>query len=198
MDATTIKPIVNSGTGAGGAKTNENGKAFEQKTENESRLLEKGFIKHRIPTHKGKNDFYLEKVIDATKKIVYMTQGGLKSYFSYFLQKELLRHPDEAYLYCDGNTSILKILEKKNQNTDGSVDTKLLAANGFVDEYEFCLGSGYKIEYGFCLSEFLKKEVLSDKLKGRCIRNYFAKHNITILFGDDANYYETLDAWLQL
>ena len=37
--------ISNRGTGAGGAKTNENGKTFEELTNNESRLVSKGFNK---------------------------------------------------------------------------------------------------------------------------------------------------------
>ena len=38
----------NKGTGAGGANTNKNGKSFEEKTNNESRLLNKGFIRENI------------------------------------------------------------------------------------------------------------------------------------------------------
>ena len=36
--------IINKGTGAGGAKTNYYGKKFEEKTNNQSRLLENGYI----------------------------------------------------------------------------------------------------------------------------------------------------------
>jgi len=38
--------IVNKGTGAGGANTNYYGKKFEEKTNNQQRLLEMGYIKH--------------------------------------------------------------------------------------------------------------------------------------------------------
>ena len=37
--------INNKGTGAGGAKTNHNGKNFDDKTDNEQRLLENGYTK---------------------------------------------------------------------------------------------------------------------------------------------------------
>ena len=36
--------IINKGTGAGGVKTNYNGKKFEEKTNNQLRLLENGYI----------------------------------------------------------------------------------------------------------------------------------------------------------
>jgi len=42
LQSSTI--IINKGTGAGGANTNINGKKFEKKTSNQSRLLEQGYI----------------------------------------------------------------------------------------------------------------------------------------------------------
>ena len=189
-------PIINKGTGAGGANTNLNGKSFEKKTENESRLLSNGFVRNPIPGKKGINDFYLEKVESPTKRIVYLTQGGLKSYFKHFLNKEMCRSPDEAYLFCEGDSYTLKILEKKNQNTEGSVDTKLLAGRGFIDEYEYLLGENYTVQYAFCISDFLKKSVVADTPKSRALRHINQKYGIVVLFGDDTNYYETLDAWI--
>ena len=195
-ESTAPIPIQNKGTGAGGANTNLNGKTFEKKTENESRLLSNGFARKPIPGKKGIHDFYLEKVESADKRIVYLTQGGLKSYFKHFLNKEMCRSPDEAYLFCNGDSYTLKILEKKNQNTEGSVDTKLLAGRGFIDEYEYLLGENYTVQYGFCISDFLKKSYVADIPKSRALRYINQKYGIAVLFGDDANYYETLDAWI--
>ena len=45
--------LSNRGTGAGGAQTNANGKAFEEKT---CHLPYLGATKHAIPDKKGKND----------------------------------------------------------------------------------------------------------------------------------------------
>lgn len=39
-----MSKLLNKGTGAGGAKTNYHGKKFEEKTNNQSRLLENGYI----------------------------------------------------------------------------------------------------------------------------------------------------------
>ena len=112
------QPTINKGTGAGGSNTNVNGKSFENKTLNESRLLlQFGFERKNIPglCAKAKNGYYLIKQISLTESIVYLTQGGLKAYFKHFFGKEMCRCPDEAYLFTrDNGNHILKILEKKN------------------------------------------------------------------------------------
>lgn len=188
--------IQNKGTGAGGAKTNVNGKSFEEKTNNESRLLSNGFVRTPIPGCSGKYGFYLVKEISPSESITYLTQGGLKAYFAHFFKKEMCRSPDEAYLFRNGDTYTLKILEKKNQNTAGSVDTKLLAGKGFIDEYKFLLGEQFTVRYAFCISAFLKKEYIANCPKSQALRHINQTYGITVLFGDDANYFETLDAWI--
>lgn len=186
----------NRGTGAGGANTNVNGKSFENKTDNQERLLSNGFIRKIIPGYNTKYGFYLVKDISSTESITYITQGGLKAYFTHFFKKDMCRSPDEAYLFRNGDTYTLKILEKKNQNTAGSVDTKLLAGKGFIDEYEFLLGENFKVQYAFCISAFLKKDYNADCIKAKALRHINKKYGIAVLFGDDDNYYETLDVWI--
>ena len=204
---------INKGTGAGGSNTNVNGKSFEMKTSNEPRLLQSGFVRKNIPGvgDKIKNGFYYEKQITPTTTVVYLTQGGLKAYFKHFFGKEMCRCPDEAYLFeqkdgDDGVSYTLKILEKKNQNTSGSVDTKLLAGKAFIDEYIYCLGGDgdgdgdsetvFKVEYAFCINEFLKKDYIADTKKSKALRFIHKKDGISVLFGDDTDYFDTLDAWL--
>ena len=182
--------MANRGTGAGGANTNVFGKLFEHKTNNESRLIDAGFVRKNIPGKRGVYDYYLEK-----ENIVYLTQGGLKSYFAHFFDKPMVRCPDEAYLFL-GQRNKLKILEKKNQNVAGSVDTKLLAARGFIDEYEYLLGDQFEVHYGFCISSFLKKDYIKDCEKSKALRYINQKHGISVLFGDDDDYFETLDTWI--
>jgi len=188
--------VQNRGTGAGGANTNINGKSFEKNTENESRLISNGFVRKTIPGHTTKYGFYLVKELSPTESITYLTQGGLRLYFGHFLKKEMCRSPDEAYLFRHGDKYVLKILEKKNQNTAGSVDTKLLAGKGFIDEYEYLLGENFSVRYAFCISAFLKNDYISDCIKSRALRHINKKYDIAVLFGDDENYYETLDAWI--
>ena len=188
--------VVNRGTGAGGANTNATGIAFETKTDNESRLLNSGWVKKPIPGAKGKYAYYLEKIIDADNTICYMTQNGLKSYCKHFHNKDLFREPDEAYLFRNGTQYTLRVLEKKNQNGAGSVDTKLCAGQWFKDEYKECLGDGFTIEYAFCVSSYLKKEYLSDTPKFRTMRKLHSGQSVRMLFGDDNDYFTTLDTWL--
>ena len=52
--------------------------------------------------------------------------------------------------------SLIKILEKKEQNVEGSVETKLWSGPSLKREYELVLGNDFKVHYGFCVSEFLK------------------------------------------
>ena len=189
--------ILNRGTGAGGANTNINGISFEKKTDNEPRLLANGFVRKPIPHTKAKYGYYLEKEVGPDQTITYLTQSGLKLYFKQFLNNEdMCREPDEAYLFKNGDKYTLKILEKKNQNTEGSVDTKLLAGQGFVEEYEFILGPNFTVKYAFCISEFLKKDYISDRKKSQALRHINHKHGIAVLYGDDENYFDSLDEWI--
>ena len=194
----TPTAIINKGTGAGGANTNFTGKSFEQKTENETRLLASGFIRKQIPgCEKAKTGYYLVKeTTNPDQSIVYLTQGGLKAYFNHFFKKEMCRHPDEAYLFRNGDNYTLKILEKKNQNGSGSVDTKLLAGLGFIKEYEILLGEGFAVNYAFCISSFMKKDYVADCVKSKALREINKTYGIAVLFGEDPDYYETLDTWI--
>ena len=188
---------VNKGTGAGGSNTNLFGKKFEDKTNNEVRLLEQGFIKHTI--NKTKCGYYLEKEFPhEQKKIVFVLQTGLKIYMKEKFDIELFRCPDEAYIitYNTGITEI-KILEKKEQNVEGSVETKLWSCPSLKREYELVLGDEFNVTYGLCVSEFLEKKFLSKEDKKYSILNQILQeHDIEILFGDIDNYFEELDAWV--
>lgn len=187
----------NRGTGAGGANTNVTGKSFEQKTENETRLLANGFVRKQIPGCKNNSEssFYLIKETGPTESIVYLTQYGLVKYFKHFFKKEMCRRPDEAYLFRNGDKYTLKVLEKKNQNMSGSVDTKLLAGIGFIKVYEYHIkNENFTVRYAFCISDFLKKDYISEK--SEALRHINQTYGIAVLFGDDPNYYETLDVWV--
>jgi hypothetical protein len=186
-----MEGIQNRGTGAGGSKTTLNGGNFETKTDNEPRLIANGFIKGCIPGKKGKHDYIVEK-----DEILFMKQNGVKNYMKLKFEKEIIRKPDEAYLIQRDGRMILKILEKKNQNGDGSVEDKLCNAGYFLKEYKACLGDDFEVEYAYCLSSFLQKKYLSSQKKFEIMRKIHADEGITVLFGDDEDYFATLDEWI--
>jgi hypothetical protein len=77
-----VQPIIiNKGTGAGGANTNYYGKQFEDKTNNQQRLLEMGYTKNSF-TKKPKKayDYYLSKTFE-DKTVVFVLQNGVKNVY---------------------------------------------------------------------------------------------------------------------
>ena len=185
----------NKGTGAGGANTNKNGKKFEEKTSNRERLLEMGFIEN--VRQKGNPRFvYLHKIMEEYS-IVFVEQGYLKKYIKHNYNIDLFRNPDEAYIieYNDGR-KVIKILEKKAQNVDGSVETKLWSGPSLKREYEIVLEELFEVEYCFCVSEFLQKKILSNDKKYVILNTILQESNIPVLFGDDENYFDILDKWI--
>jgi hypothetical protein len=180
---TAIAAIINKGTGAGGANTNYYGKQFEEKTNNEKKLLEIGYtlIKKTIKAY----DYYLSKTFE-DKTVVFALQNGVKHYMKNKYNIDLFRCPDEAYIIeCTSGRKIIKILEKKEQNVEGSVETKLWSGPSLKREYELILGPEFEVFYGFCVNNFLKNKIISNEKKYTTLN--------TIL--EDENYFETLDTW---
>lgn len=188
--------IINKGTGAGGANTNLYGKKFEDKTNNQERLVEIGYVKNIYAKKQKKaNDYYLSKTFE-DKTVVFVLQNGLKTYMKYKYNIDMFRCPDEAYIieYTSGR-KVIKILEKKEQNVEGSVETKLWSGPSLKREYELVLDGKFEVYYGFCISEFLKKKLISNDKKYTILNTIFQENNIEVLFGDDENYFETIDTW---
>lgn len=196
---TTTTSMANRGAGAGGANTNYYGKQFEEHTNNQPRLLEFGYTTHRITHGKQKEkvyDYYLSKTFD-DKTVTFVMQNGLKSYMKLKYDVDLFRCPDEAYI-IEYNTGkiVVKILEKKEQNVSGSVETKLWSGPSLKREYELVLGNKFEVCYGFCVSDYLKKKLISADKKYTTLLTIFEEHKITALFGNDDNYFDTLDNWV--
>jgi hypothetical protein len=188
--------IINKGSGAGGANTNFYGKKFEEKTNNQQRLLEIGYTKNSF-TKKPKKayDYYLSQTFE-DKNVVFVLQNGLKIYMKNKYNIDLFRCPDEAYIieYTCGR-KIIKILEKKEQNVEGSVETKLWSGPSLKREYELVLGAEFEVFYGFCLNNFLKNKLISKEKKYTTLNTILNENNIDVLFGDDENYFEKFDTW---
>ena len=143
---------INKGTGAGGKNTNVNGKSFEELTNIENKLFENNYEKKVL--QKSKYGYYL-----FNNKIIYLSQNGLKLYFKKEFNIDLFRCPDEAYIIEKDGKYIVKILEKKAQYVEGSVETKLWSGPSLKREYEIIMGEKFSIEYAFCLSNFLKERI---------------------------------------
>lgn len=181
----------NKGIGAGGSNTNYYGKIFENKTNNQERLLNSGYILHSL-----KKKSYASKIYD-DKTIIFVLQNGLKMYLKEKYNIELFRYPDEAYIieYTSGR-KIIKILEKKEQHVEGSVETKLWSGPSLKREYELLLGDNFEIIYGYCVNNFIKNKLVSTHIKYTILNKILNENNIIVLFGDDDNYYELLDEWI--
>ncbi len=68
---------------------------------------------------------------------------------------------DEAYIieYKSGR-KVIKILEKKEQNVEGSVETKINGSGSFglKENMKLVFGNGsFVVFYGFCVSSFFEK-----------------------------------------
>jgi hypothetical protein len=148
----------NKGTGAGGANTNITGKKFEDKTDNLSILLLARY---------DKKDYYVYKSFE-DKTITYVSQRWLKKYMNEKYNIDIFRNPDEAYIieYKNGK-KVIKILEKKNQNGEGSVETKLWAGPSLKREYEIIIGNNFEVQYSYTVNDFLKQSILSNKKNTR-------------------------------
>lgn len=190
-----LSVMVNKGTCAGGANTNYYGKKFEDKTNNQERLLQFGYTKYTFTKSKKQYDYYLTKTFE-DKTITFVLQNGLKLYMKNKYNIKLFRCPDEAYIieYNNG-IKIIKILEKKEQRVEGSVETKLWSGPSLKREYELVLGNDFQVHYGFCVSDFLKKKIISEEKKYMILNTILKESDISVLFGDDENYFETFDNW---
>lgn len=191
------KKIINKGTGAGGCKTIDNGFKFENKTDNCNYLKVKGFTAYKF----NKIETILSKTFE-DKKIYFLKQGKLKKYVLDKYNIDLYRNPDEAYIieYKSGKIAI-KILEKKNQNVEGSIVDKLWAGPVYKREYEIEFGEKFQVSYAFCVSSFLENKLKSNEKKNRKFQTLniiFEESNIQVLFGDSKNYFESLYTWINL
>ena len=114
----SIKNIKNKGTGAGGRNTNIYGLKFENKTDNESRLLNMGFN----ITNRPSKCYFLKNLSEYD--IIFVKQYSFIAYLKHYYDIEAFRKPDEAYIYEVNDEIVnIKIIEKKSQYRDGSVET---------------------------------------------------------------------------
>jgi len=115
-------PVINRGTGAGGANTNVNGLSYEEKTEL-SCLYTECVQEKKEKARKIKFAGFDGELINVNKSALhkYMTKIGEKN--TDLQPAAGCKEPDEAYV--DITRKAVYIIEKKFQQTPGSVDEKL-------------------------------------------------------------------------
>ncbi len=185
---TNIKKVVNKGTGAGGANATLSGGSFEKKTSLEQKLIENKF--NKIIINKSKNGYYYEK--KDSNKILYFNQNGFNKYIEKEYNIKTYRKPDEAIIIEKDNKIHIIILEKKNQNVDGSIEEKLKTGAFTRREYELMFEEQqkYKFEISFCfvLSKFLQDKFDSDLPKYNNMKKIMKEDKIKYFYGDSDTY----------
>jgi hypothetical protein len=154
-------------------------------------LEEQGYERKQLD--KSKYGYVLSKSFEDTD-VIFMPGAGIKRFFNWV---PLYRNPDESFLVIrHGGQKILKILEKRNQATTGTIDTKLCLGPYFKEEYQELLGPDIVIDYAFCICDFLKVEYLSSSKKWETLRTINDRHGVKVFFGESPNYLQQLEEWI--
>lgn len=190
-----VNKIINKGTGAGGSKTNLYGKKFELDTSNELYLNTQDYKK--IIFDKSKYGYGLYKK-NTNYEIYYINQNGLNVIFNkYFkLNKDVYRKPDEAYIIIKDDKINIKILEKKVQNVEGSVEEKLWLGPIIKRDYELIFGENININFAYCVNNFLKNKFNSNKTKYNNLLKIYNENNIKLFYGEDEDYLIKVNEWI--
>lgn len=172
------KTIYNQGIGAGGANTNINGLSYEELTDlksmyksctqtlNRSEIQFEGYDNTFIKVNKSALYHYMKQIGEMNTELI--PAAGCKQ-------------PDEAYIY----KNILFILEKKFQQTSGSVDEKIQTGS-FKKIHYGELFPNFKIYYIYCLSDWFKKD------EYKSVLSYLKRNDIPIFWGSSLTFKEDI------
>jgi hypothetical protein len=195
-----INKLINKGTGAGGANTNKNGLSFEQNTSIEKILETKEYVKTCMNYKNKKCYYYTYNDKENNQEIIYFTKNGFKLYFRENFDIKPYKEPDEAFLIKKNDNFHLKILEKKNQNVNGSVEEKLKTGDFTRKEYEMIVNNEnnnkFKVSFAFCISKFLQDKFESNNIKYINMKKIMKEQNIDIFYGENEDYYEKIYKWI--
>ena len=144
----------------GGAQTNKNGLLFERDTSLDEAFIESGYIVENF------------EVYDKEKNLIGLSIPK-NSLYKNFLEKENIDYkkynskkwlPDEAFLNFSNKT--IYIIEKKYQETSGSVDEKLPNCDFKKKEYTKLFSPlGIKVEFIYILSAWFENPMYRDVLE---------------------------------
>lgn len=175
-------PVINRGTGAGGANTNVNGLSYEEKTDLSS-LYTECVQEKKEKARKIKFEGFDGELINVNKSALhkYMTKIGEKN--TDLQPAAGCKEPDEAYV--DITRKAVYIIEKKFQQTPGSVDEKL--QTGPFKKYHYGkLFPNYTVHYIYCLADWFKREEYMSVLE------YLQESDIPIFWGNDTEYKKSI------
>ena len=182
----------NKGTGAGGAGTNRSGKTFENDYDICTHFKMKKTI---IKRNKCLTPVEFYEFEDENMPIV-LKQNKFPAYLQHYhgIKKGSANYylPDTCFI--NNKTEIIHILEMKNQQDKGTVDTKILAGANFKKLYQNYVkdyGLNHTVLYGFSLSSWFRKEKYKDWLR------LLDEDCIPYFFVDDTDYYNKIKIWVK-
>ena len=167
--------IVNNGTGAGGANTNNHGLPYEELTDLHTEF--QTFSKIDYGSIIRFNYPYDEK------SYIYTKQSNLFKCMRNKINTEIpkahgCKNPDECYI--DTENKVIFIIEKKFQQVSGSVCEKIQTPDFKIWQYSRTF-QGYEIVYVYCLSDWFKKNCKAEL-------EYLEYKHIPVFWGTDQNY----------
>ena len=158
----------------GGARTNENGLRFEQETSLKDSLINAGYVVNRqniVHNQHGTRLGMIASKYDFYSNLLRQEDIRWQDYIS----KQLL--PDEAFLNFTNDT--VYIIEKKFQNTSGSVDEKLQTCDFKKRQYQKLLrDTNYDVEYLYVCNDWFAQYCYRD------VHNYIHSVGCHIFFNE--------------
>ena len=149
------------------------------------------------------------KNYDGKKSIFFCSKRDFIKFMKNRLNYDSIREPDESFIIMNNdNTYNVIIIEKKNQNVEGSVEQKLWGADTMRAEYCYAAKeqniSSIKFDYMFCLCDFLHKKFPKDNLnkdwnlipqkerRFSLLKKIFLEQNIRYFNGDGNTYFNDI------
>lgn len=144
----------------GGSQTNKNGLAFERDTSLEEALINAGYVIKSGNVY-DKNNNFIGLSIPKNNLYKNFLEKEKIDYKKYNSKKWL---PDEAFLNFE--TKTIYIIEKKYQQTSGSVDEKLPNCDFKKKEYQKLFNPlNIKVEYIYVFNDWFRDYQYTDVLK---------------------------------
>ena len=148
----------------GGSLTTAHGLKFEQETSLENSFIDGGFYISENKCVYDKDDVFIGQIL---------ADKGYKNPYQQFIkengitEKDVISQklrPDCAFL--SGDKQIIYIIEKKFQNTSGSVDEKIQTCDYKKKQYSKIFSQlGIKVEYWYVFNDWFKQDRYKDVLE---------------------------------